>query len=76
MGYILPIQHHEYHDYQKRIIKEKRNPYVIEKPFKTILESQYEELKKDNYSSQASTKESRIIYADLTGTGENVNVKV
>ncbi|MDY0406158.1 hypothetical protein P5G51_012845 [Virgibacillus sp. 179-BFC.A HS] len=45
MGYILPIQLVQYYHYQNRIINKQRDKYHIEKPFKTILEKQYEETK-------------------------------
>ncbi|GAB3789768.1 hypothetical protein [Virgibacillus kimchii] len=44
MGYILPIEHHTYKNYHNRIIKQKKNPYVIEKPFHVILEEKHQKL--------------------------------
>ncbi|MFC4559355.1 hypothetical protein ACFO3D_14235 [Virgibacillus kekensis] len=38
MGYILPIPHYQYSDYQNRDIQEKRNPFYIEGPYKVMLE--------------------------------------
>ncbi|WLV25560.1 hypothetical protein QR721_04965 [Aciduricibacillus chroicocephali] len=43
MGYIAPVTNYQYADYQKRVTAEKRDPIHIEKPFKVVLETQYEE---------------------------------
>ncbi|WP_010093571.1 hypothetical protein [Ornithinibacillus scapharcae] len=47
MGYILPIQQHEYSDYQRRMVTRKRNISSVERPYKSILQSQYEELQQE-----------------------------
>ncbi|MFD2045370.1 hypothetical protein ACFSTA_16920 [Ornithinibacillus salinisoli] len=82
MGYILPIQQHEYNDYQKRVAKVRRNPYVIEKPFKVVLETQYEEIsKKNGYAKDKAADASKTMsepkvnlqYAKVTGKGKYVN---
>ncbi|MUK90558.1 hypothetical protein GMD78_19565 [Ornithinibacillus sp. L9] len=85
MGYILPIHQHEYTDYQKRVTKARKNHYEIERPFKVILEAQYEEIRKDNYqinkyNSQRLNKEQPYptdhFFIQMTGIGEYINEKV
>ncbi|WP_164214974.1 hypothetical protein [Virgibacillus sp. YIM 98842] len=44
MGYILPIEHHIYMDYHNRVIKQKTTPYIIERPFRVILEEEHQRL--------------------------------
>lgn len=44
MGYILPIQNFQYYDYHHRINHTKKDPYFIDKPFKAILEAEYEDI--------------------------------
>lgn len=46
MGYILPISNFQYNDYQRRITKEKIDPYAIEGPFKVAFDIQHEQVKK------------------------------
>lgn len=82
MGYVLPINHYQYYDYQIRTIKEKSDPFPIEKPYKTILRTDYH----DNHRNQINIKSSdhsginlskprpptaESIYAELTGKGRN-----
>lgn len=45
MGYILPVQNFQYYDYHRRINRTKKDPYFIGKPFKAILETEYEDIK-------------------------------
>ncbi|GGA74192.1 hypothetical protein [Ornithinibacillus halotolerans] len=87
MGYILPIQQHEYTDYQKRMFVKRRNIEAVKKTYKTELQLSYEELKreKDNpnqpvalrqrelYNEQASTEE---ILIELTGLGKHINERI
>lgn len=44
MGYILPLPHFQYKDYQKRVAKDKLDPYYIEQPYKAILEITYQDI--------------------------------
>jgi len=44
MGYILPIEHQTYLNYHHRIIKQKKDPYVIERPFHVVLEEKHQNL--------------------------------
>ncbi|SFA82816.1 hypothetical protein SAMN04488072_102157 [Lentibacillus halodurans] len=80
MGYLLPINHYQYYDYQRRIIKERPDPFHIERPYKTILRAAYH----DHHRSQVSINskerpdlklrgpklpEAEKIYAEMTGKG-------
>ncbi|WP_096270264.1 hypothetical protein [Paucisalibacillus globulus] len=89
MGYILPIQQHEYADYQKRMVTRKRTVSTVEKPYKTILKSNYEELKHEeelrnqslkvanlNKEVQVSSVDLDEVYTELTGLGYFINERV
>ncbi|GEN52867.1 hypothetical protein [Halobacillus faecis] len=39
MGYILPVNHYQYQDYQTRTTQRERSPFVLEKIFKATLDS-------------------------------------
>lgn len=41
MGYILPVEHHTYKNYHNRVVREKTDPYVIERPYHVILEENH-----------------------------------
>ncbi|MDY0407922.1 hypothetical protein ACFFIS_08360 [Virgibacillus soli] len=47
MGYILPVNHIQYADYQVREIKKARKTMFIERPFKIIAAAQYEKWNKN-----------------------------
>ncbi|SHG30486.1 hypothetical protein [Ornithinibacillus halophilus] len=84
MGYILPVQNHQYVDYQKRIEEAKRKPHTIEKAYKVILENQYEEIEKDYEQSEGKkeTPSESMVEPSFTnqpplpGLGENFNKTV
>ncbi|HLR61746.1 MAG TPA: hypothetical protein VK097_04815 [Lentibacillus sp.] len=82
MGYILPVNHHQYYDYQRRTIKEKADPFYIERPYKTMLRTEYHDI----YSNQSAilpgnhpglklstpkTPTPDKLYAELTGKGRH-----
>lgn len=79
MGYILPVRMAQYEEYHQRISNRSRDKYPIEKPFKTILETQYEEVKdtvpvsrKSDSTANASSKPNQQAirsYERLTGKG-------
>lgn len=82
MGYILPLPHFQYMEYQKRIIDTKQNPHYIEKPYKVTLETNGGELAKDgaveaNNNYKAPTAPQKVeqgrLYAELTGKGGLIN---
>ncbi|WP_100011498.1 hypothetical protein [Lentibacillus sediminis] len=90
MGYILPITHYQYNDYQNRITEQKRVPYMVERPFKVVLEKQHEEINSeyerlnisgdnaDDMAIQAANArpEAEKVYGDLTGKGTNFSSSV
>ncbi|MUV36500.1 hypothetical protein JNUCC1_00303 [Lentibacillus sp. JNUCC-1] len=43
MGYIMPVSHFQYQDYQVRDIKGNSRPFYVERPYKAVLEAAYEE---------------------------------
>ncbi|MDY0396097.1 hypothetical protein ACFSMW_02225 [Virgibacillus halophilus] len=77
MGYILPIRFEQYENYQQCISNRTKDKYPIEKPFKTILETQYEEVKgavpeqRKNHSEALDRHNQQISqsYAQFTGKG-------
>ncbi|MEN2767617.1 hypothetical protein [Ornithinibacillus xuwenensis] len=90
MGYILPIQQHEYADYQKRMVTRKRTVPSVERTYRAILESNYEELRQEeelrnqqvsNVPHKSEEMETPLgytdeIYTELTGLGQYVNERV
>ena len=85
LGYILPITHFEYKNYQSRMQRDDR-PFQIEKTFPVILEKQdatsHLANKKIYVSDQRERKERqqhprRIAHeSDLTGKGSFINIQV
>ncbi|SFJ66462.1 hypothetical protein SAMN04487936_103245 [Halobacillus dabanensis] len=59
MGYILPINHYQYQDYQVRTTKDERSPFAFEKVFKATLDNK---LKQNEPYSQK-----RLKYQKLNG---------
>ncbi len=46
MGYILPITHHQYHDYHKRTTQTARSPFELNHVFKATLDSKLQQRNK------------------------------
>lgn len=74
MGYILPVNNYQSEQYHRRVITQKKDHYYIDRPFKTILEAQYENLKqmpKQEQRSHPKNKQYRMEEATslLTGKG-------
>ncbi|MCG3418375.1 hypothetical protein [Oceanobacillus jordanicus] len=84
MGYILPISHYQYNDYQNRITETKPNPHYIERPFKVILEEQHQRIEKEyerlNGQVQQSPSKKDIhankFFEQITGKGKNFSAGV
>jgi len=85
MGYILPIEQHANMNYHHRIIKQKTDPYVIERPFPVILEekhrkllSENERINKNNTCQKGSRKRYNFKESDLRwmGKGKHINEKI
>lgn len=82
MGYLLPVNHYQYYDYQRRTVKGKQDPFHIEKPSKIIMEANYQDYHGNqvepdgNTSLKMSTPKlpaTDHLYAQLTGKGRNFN---
>lgn len=83
MGYILPVEHYQYNDYQRRVIREKQNIYHIQSPFKVVLERQHQEISTsfDSRSrfaekSSAPRRASEELYSALTGKGRHFSQSI
>lgn len=84
MGYILPVERYQYHDYQIRDMKKSTNVDSVEGPFKAVLEkkhadisNEYNRLNPSNYKTiplkpQVTAVDSTI-YSALTGKGKEIN---
>lgn len=59
MGYIAPVNHYQYKDYQQRTVKTERSPYSLEGVFKATLDSKLEE-------DHQPREQDRIDYQDMT----------
>ncbi|MBP1947214.1 hypothetical protein [Virgibacillus litoralis] len=80
MGYILPINHYQYKDYQQRVTEDKQDPYYIEKPYKAMLEAKHLDIARqearlrtirdsDHKLSAVKSPTAEKILADVTGKG-------
>lgn len=89
MGYILPVTHYQYNDYQNRINEDRRRfPVYVEKPFKIVLEKQHQEIKKEyerfhhSYHSDQpqhpmpKSPRSEQLYGKITGKGQHISESV
>ncbi|MFD1040695.1 hypothetical protein ACFQ3N_20245 [Virgibacillus byunsanensis] len=77
MGYVLPVESHQYKDYQNRITKDKPNPFYIERPYRPILEVQYQDIANEYSVYDAVLVQQKqykgkydLVYAELTGKGK------
>ncbi|UOQ43409.1 hypothetical protein MUN89_15990 [Halobacillus salinarum] len=56
MGYILPITHFQYNDYQQRNVRKERSPFELNQVFKATLDSkltdQYKKREEDRKQFQ------------------------
>lgn len=87
VGYILPISHFEYTDYQRRTIKDKETLHYIEKPYKITMDMEqqfmYElDLAKQTMRNKDHTPFAKIkvvspaqdqLIANITGKGSLFN---
>ncbi|MFS0672026.1 hypothetical protein [Ornithinibacillus sp. 179-J 7C1 HS] len=90
MGYILPIQQHDHTDYQRRIITNKRTITSVEKPYKLVFKTKYEDLKHqeetrnqkvDLHLNQVESSITNLInidqiFSEITGVGQIINERV
>ncbi|HLR65836.1 MAG TPA: hypothetical protein VK105_01680 [Virgibacillus sp.] len=50
MGYILPLTLHQYKEYQKRVVQDNQNCFLVEKPYKVTLETKnHNKMKSEEY---------------------------
>ncbi len=90
MGYILPISHFDYTDYQKRVIKDKDELHYIEKPYKIKLDMQQQFNYDQNFTKEViwegkqipfekikltNPKQQQVI-AKITGKGSLFNESI
>ncbi|RYG72128.1 hypothetical protein EU245_11605 [Lentibacillus lipolyticus] len=84
MGYVLPVNHYQYQDYQRRAVRRGKDPFHIEKPYKTIPAAKYDAYRdltpeidvSEAVSTEAPLPEMDAIYAELTGKGHHVDYMV
>ena len=81
MGYILPLPHYQYEDYQKRVRENKQDHFHIDKLFKVMLDPQHEA--KEQHIMQKQTGKTAVgkaqaekAYAKITGKGMRFNESV
>ncbi|MHA6251716.1 hypothetical protein [Oceanobacillus sp. CAU 1775] len=84
MGYILPVERYQYNDYHIRDLKGPTDIEAVERPFKTFLEKQHGEIVHEYNRLNPSaykmtplhpqvTSVNPMIYAELTGKGQEIN---
>ncbi|TMN23142.1 hypothetical protein FH966_09740 [Lentibacillus cibarius] len=77
MGYLLPVNHYQYRDYQRRVTKDKHNPFYIDKPNKTIPVAKYQNTdkgrKRDVPLILTTPTDIEAIYTEITGKGRHIN---
>ncbi|WP_188455661.1 hypothetical protein [Virgibacillus oceani] len=89
MGYVLPIQPYQYNDYQNRVMKDKQDPFYIEKPYKIIFDAKHRDILQSNSEqeiAQPSDKPQQVfqpkksqvdkIYATITGKGRHFSESI
>ncbi|TCT22390.1 hypothetical protein EDD68_10936 [Melghiribacillus thermohalophilus] len=89
MGYILPIQHHQYQDYHRRTAGTTENPFVLERPFRIELNNKLKEKKKEEKQKKQTRpltiyaarnvhaiEHTEKLLAELTGKGQHVNEQI
>ncbi|WP_101843503.1 hypothetical protein [Halobacillus sp. Marseille-P3879] len=62
MGYILPIHHFQYQDYQQRVTQDKRSPIILDRVFKVTLDHK---LKKYYIPNEQDQKDSQSLHYQL-----------
>lgn len=82
MGYILPITHYSYINYEHRMRKSEKSPHHVDKPFKVvfgergsdIIEEYRSEMSHNHFDKAVKVK--RHIKVELTGKGYHINVGI
>ncbi|BAC13183.1 hypothetical conserved protein [Oceanobacillus iheyensis HTE831] len=81
MAYVLPIEHYQYQDYQRRVIQVKTNRNYIEGPFKVVLDQKHQEVAARHEGLHPSVDDNRKVanyiskedVSLFTGKGRNFN---
>lgn len=60
MGYILPITHYNYQDYQNRMKEQKESPHYVGSPYKVVFHQISSELNEDQVKSFEELKVEQI----------------
>ena len=68
MGYILPISHFEYTDYQKRAIKDKDDLHYVERPYKIKLDMQQQFNYDQNFTSELMQESKKYPSEEIKST--------
>ncbi|WP_066187140.1 MULTISPECIES: hypothetical protein [Gracilibacillus] len=91
MGYIIPVDHYQYQQYQNRITQTKRIPYTVEKLYPSQFDRQYYEIMSEHQKAreerskrkkQASTSQKydpmqqETVSAEITGKGRRFEATV
>lgn len=83
MGYILPVTHYTYQNYQRRIIKDNRSPHYIDAPHRvTFYKINHNFNEKTTFYDVLKEKERELFQitkgekAELTGKGKMINRRI
>lgn len=82
MGYILPITHHSYINYEYRMRKNKKSPHYVEKPFKIKLETEGNHFSHNDKEEVVKNHFEKTIYLPrheknkIIGKGHYINVAI
>lgn len=82
MGYILPITHYSYINYEHRMRKSDKSPHYIDKPSKVVFGVGSESVAKDFNHGKTDNHFERTVQVksdvkvQLTGKGKHVNAEV
>ncbi|WP_430787637.1 hypothetical protein VBD025_16985 [Virgibacillus flavescens] len=76
MGYILPITHYQYQDYQNRVTQKEQDPYHIEKPYKVILDTKSREMEDEDHTQKDDQSSKSNFFYKPMNTDNNKNEKV
>lgn len=85
MGYVLPVAHYQYQDYKRRITPNKQSRFYIDRVYKPALIRTYQGTMlnlTNGYKDIAENKQytsdryDDTLNAEITGKGENINIRV
>jgi hypothetical protein len=62
MGYILPVNHYQYQDYQRRTLQTDRSPFMLEKVFKASLNGKLKQHSQPREQGRKDYQSSRKLY--------------